>query len=301
MTIKKAELKIKGMQCTGCEQSIEDAILILLGIVKVKASYVEKTAAIEFDDRLVQSQELQKAIENKGYDIEQGEPKKKPYFVHTLIFIALLLLVGGVALWGKSQMPSIIPQLNAQMSDFMLFSIGFLTGFHCIGMCGSFVVSYSSQSMTKTKTVLSHLAYGFGKTISYAAIGAAFGLLGAAITITSHMRGLAALFASVFLLIYGLKMLDLIPSLRSFTIRLPKAFTRSVNSNIKTQRSPLVIGLLTGFLLGCGPFAGHVYYGRRHRKSSGRCYTAYFLWTGYLSPLAWVWFFCQFTVQKHHS
>jgi len=62
MTIKKAELKIKVMQCTGCEQSIEDAILILPGIVKVKASYVEKTAAIEFDDRLVQSQELQKAI-----------------------------------------------------------------------------------------------------------------------------------------------------------------------------------------------------------------------------------------------
>ncbi len=249
----KIELKIKGMHCTGCEQAIEDAILILPGIVKVKASYIEKTAVIEFDQRLVQLQDIQKAIENKGYDIEQGEAKKKSYFVHVMIFIVLLLLVGGVAFWGKSQMPSIMPKLNAQMSNFMLFSIGFLTGFHCIGMCGSFVVSYSSRPMSKAKTILSHLAYGFGKTASYSAIGAAFGLLGATITITSQMRGMTALFASVFLLIYGLKMLDLTPSLRSFTLRLPKSFTRNVSSNIKTQRSPLVIGLLTGLLLGCGP------------------------------------------------
>ena len=49
MTIKKVELKVAGMQCTGCEQSIEDAILILPGIVKVKANYVEKTVIIDFD------------------------------------------------------------------------------------------------------------------------------------------------------------------------------------------------------------------------------------------------------------
>ena len=253
MPIRQVELKIEGMHCSGCEQAIEDAILILPGIVKVKASYVEKTATIEFDEQFVQQQKMQEAIEKKGYDVQKDGAKKSSFFIRTVFFIILLALVGGVALWGKSLMPSLIPQLNAQMTDFMLFSIGFLTGFHCIGMCGSFVVSYSSRPMSKAKTVLSHIAYGFGKTASYSAIGAAFGLLGAVITITSHMRGVAALFASVFLLIYGLKMLDLIPSLRSFTIRLPKAFTRGVNSNIQTQRSPLVIGFLTGFLLGCGP------------------------------------------------
>jgi len=253
MIVKKIELKIKGMQCTGCEQSIEDAILILPGIIKVKADYVKKNLTVEFDDNVVEEKDFQQAIEKKGYDIDQDEPKKKSYFLHSLIFIALLILIGGIAFWGKSMMPELIPQLNAQMSHVMLFTIGFLTGFHCIGMCGSFVISYSNRPMSKVRTVLSHLAYGFGKTASYSAIGAAFGLLGAAITITSHMRGIAAIFASLFLLIYGLKMLDLTPSLRSFTLRLPKAFTKEVNSNIKTQRSPIMIGLLTGFLLGCGP------------------------------------------------
>jgi len=253
MSIKQVELTIIGMQCSGCEQSIEDAILILPGIVKVKANYVEKTTTIDFDDAVVGEQDFAQAIEKKGYDIAQEEIQKKSYFFHTVIFIILLIAVGGVAFWGKSLMPELIPQLNAQMSDVMLFGIGFLTGFHCIGMCGSFVISYSSQEMSKTRATLSHLAYGIGKTASYSAIGAGFGLLGAAITITSHMKGIAALTASLFLLLYGLKMLDFFPSLRKFTLRLPKAFTREVNSNIRTQRSPLVIGLLTGFLLGCGP------------------------------------------------
>lgn len=241
------------MHCTGCEQAIEDAVQSLPGIKKIKVSYSKKIALIEFDDQLVQIKKIQHIIEEKGYSIENQQVKKKSFFFHLLIFIVLLLLVGGVTLWGKSMMPGLIPQLNAQMSNLMLFSIGFLTGFHCIGMCGSFVVSYSSQPMSRLHTVLSHLAYGAGKTASYSAIGAAFGLLGAAITITAHMRGIAALFASVFLLIYGLKMLDLIPSLRSFTVRLPKTFTGNINSNIRTQRSPFVIGILTGFLLGCGP------------------------------------------------
>jgi len=251
--IKQINLKIQSMHCSGCEQAIEDAVLVLPGIVKAKANYVDKSATIEFDEQFVQLSDIQQAIEKKGYDLQNDEVKKKSYLIHGLIFIVLLLIVGGIAFWGKSMMPALIPQLNAQMSNLMLFSIGFLTGFHCIGMCGSFVVSYSNKPMTKARAILSHLAYGLGKTVSYSAIGAGFGLLGAAITITSHMRGIAALFASLFLLLYGLKMLDLIPSLRSFNIRLPKAFTRTVNSNIRTQRSPVVIGLLTGFLLGCGP------------------------------------------------
>ncbi|MCK5831102.1 MAG: sulfite exporter TauE/SafE family protein [Methylococcales bacterium] len=241
------------MQCTGCEQTIEDAILLLPGIVKVNANYVKNNLAIVFDNNVIGENEFRLALEKKGYETQTEKTKNKSNLLRSIIFIILLLIVGSVAFWGKSLMPELIPQLNAEMSHFMLFSIGFLTGFHCIGMCGSFVVSYSHETMTRTKTFLSHFAYGLGKTISYSAIGAGFGLLGAAMTITSHMQGLAALFASVFLLIYGLKMLDFIPSLRFFTLRLPKTFTRDVKDNIKTQRSPLIIGLLTGFLLGCGP------------------------------------------------
>jgi sulfite exporter TauE/SafE/copper chaperone CopZ len=253
MTLRAIHLQITGMHCSGCEQTIEDALGTLPGVIKTKASYAEETVDIEFNDELIREPGIRHIIEEKGYGIQAREGRKSRNFVRVLIFIMLLLVVGSVAFWGKSLMPDLLPQINAQMSNIMLFGIGFLTGFHCIGMCGSFIVGYSSKTMTTARALLSHLAYGFGKTASYSAIGAAFGLLGAAVTITPHMRGVAALAASVFLLLYGLKMLNLIPGLRYFTLRLPKKFVRKVSGSIRTQRSPLMIGLLTGFLLGCGP------------------------------------------------
>ena len=203
MTICNIHLKITGMHCSGCEQIIEDAVLALPGVIKAKASYIKATADIEFDDELIREQGIRHSLEEKGYAIQATEIKSKRRLVSTLIFVVLLGVVGGVAFWGKSLMPDILPQINAQMSNVMLFGIGFLTGFHCIGMCGSFVVGYSNRSMSTARAALSHLAYGFGKTASYSAIGAAFGLLGAVITITPHMRGVAALAASVFLLCTG--------------------------------------------------------------------------------------------------
>jgi sulfite exporter TauE/SafE/copper chaperone CopZ len=253
MIIRTAQLKVIGMQCSGCEQIIEAGLLKLTGIIKVKPNYSKKIVIIEFDNQLINEESIQTCIKEIGYEIQPTDPVKKCYLLHFLIFISLLLVVGGVAFWGKSLMPELLPQLNAQMSNLMLFSIGFLTGFHCIGMCGSFIVSYACESNSAVKSLLNHLAYGVGKTASYSALGAAFGLLGATITITPHMRGVIALVAGVFLLLYGLKMLDFIPSLRRLTIRLPKAFTRNINTQIRSQRSPFIIGVLTGFLLGCGP------------------------------------------------
>jgi uncharacterized protein len=77
--------------------------------------------------------------------------------------------------------------------------------------------------------------------------------LGSIMTFTPYMRGVINLAASIFVIIYGLKMLDVFPPLRKFTLRLPHFFTKGVANELRDQRSPLVIGLLNGFMLGCGP------------------------------------------------
>ena len=52
----------------------------------------------------------------------------------------------------------------------MILVIGFLTGFYCIGMRGNFVVAYSTAAAGRGKgaQAVGHLAYGAGKTLSYA-------------------------------------------------------------------------------------------------------------------------------------
>jgi sulfite exporter TauE/SafE len=150
-------------------------------------------------------------------------------------------------------MPGVMQQIKPQMSYARLFTIGFLTGFHCIGMCGGFVVGYTDATQSKIRQLLAHISYAFGKTLSYTTLGAGFGLLGATIAITPEIRGISALAASVFLLLYGLKMLNVFSWLRRFTLRLPSSVNRQVASELRRRRSPLRTGLFTGLLLGCGP------------------------------------------------
>ncbi|MEQ1531784.1 MAG: sulfite exporter TauE/SafE family protein [Methylococcales bacterium] len=251
MTIK--QFKIIGMHCSGCEEIISQAIKGLPGIRHVQASYPKALVVVDYDHAVLDPATISQQIEAKGYQIEQTEATAAGKIKPWLIFLLLLVVVGGLTLWGKSQMPAVMQQIKPQMTQSLLVAIGFLTGFHCIGMCGGFVVGYTNTSQSKARQLLAHLSYGFGKTMSYTILGAGFGLLGAVIAITPQIRAVAALAASVFLLLYGLKMLNIFAVLRRFTLRMPSAVNRQIAGGLRKQSSPLLTGLLTGLLLGCGP------------------------------------------------
>lgn len=256
MAIKSIQVAVKGMHCTGCEQTIEEAVGRLPGVRRVQASYPRETVVFDFDDALIREIGIRHAIEDTGYRITQPARRSAGrHALNGLFFVLLLLAVGGVTFWGKSLMPDLMRQMSAQVGYAMLFTIGFFTGFHCIGMCGGFVVGYSTAVTPRSPWAVAgaHLQYALGKTTSYVVIGAGFGLLGSLLTITPHMRGVAALAASVFLVIYGLKMLNVFALLRHFTLRLPRFLARGVANEVRSRRNPLIIGLLTGLLLGCGP------------------------------------------------
>ncbi len=217
MTIRTSQLKVKGMHCLGCEEIINETVKTLPGIHKANASYYRQTFNVSYDDTLVNESAIRLSIEAKGYGIIDALPTKIRKLRQALIFILLLAVVGGVAFWGKSLMPGLMQQIKPQMSYALLFTIGFLTGFHCIGMCGGFVVGYTDATQSKIRQLLAHMSYAFGKTLSYTTMGAGFGLLGATIAITPEIRGISALAASVFLLLYSLKLLNVFSWLRRFT------------------------------------------------------------------------------------
>jgi len=253
MAIRTSLIKINGMHCLGCEDIINDTVKALPGIHKTNACYRQQMINVSYDDTLVDEATIRLSIEAKGYGISDTFPTTTRKLRQALIFLLLLAIVGGVTFWGKSLMPGLMQQIKPQMSYALLFTIGFLTGFHCIGMCGGFVVGYTDATQSKIRQLLAHISYAFGKTLSYTTIGAGFGLLGATIAITPEIRGISALAASVFLLLYGLKMLNVFSWLRRFTLRLPSSVNRQVAGELRRRRNPLRTGLFTGLLLGCGP------------------------------------------------
>jgi len=252
MNITTQKFKTKGMTCTGCERIIARQVLHLNGIESIDVEYATEEVKVVYDKDIIDIKTIKNAIGEKGYICEDIHPHKKSWIGWTFASIGFILVMYFAwTIYGKVQLPAI----SAGMGYGLLFVVGLLTGFHCVGMCGGFVVSYTAKGAKEgKKPARLHLSYGIGKVISYTVIGAAFGLLGSIIAFTPAMRGAAGIVAGLFLVIFGLKMLNIFPTLRKFTIRMPSFLNRFVRKESKMHKnSPLKIGLLNGLMIACGP------------------------------------------------
>jgi sulfite exporter TauE/SafE len=171
-----------------------------------------------------------------------------------LAFILLAMVVFALFFQLKKTFAFSLDEISANANYGLLFLVGVLTSFHCIGMCGGFVLSYSvSAEKSKKSSHLSHFLYGTGKTLSYTGFGALFGFIGGVITITVMMKSIISGVAGLFLMMYGLSMMDAFAGLRRFHIRLPRFFVHQLFIQQRNTSNPLIIGLLNGLMIACGP------------------------------------------------
>lgn len=250
--IVKKEVKASNMTCESCEKIIKKTISKLEGIKRIEIKYDTQEGVVEYDDEKTSFNEIISAVKNEGYGFKEksengtlqitiGEEQIK---TATLLGGLLLVILGGYIIATRYFQ---LPELTNQASLTLIFTAGLFTGFHCIGMCGGFVVAYATRSNKKT----SHFMYGAGKTLSYTIIGAIFGLIGSIIVFTPLMRGMAAIIAGAFLILYGINNLNLIPQLRKLRFQGPMFLTQ-LTTRVKTK-NPFVIGLLNGLMIACGP------------------------------------------------
>ena len=172
--------------------------------------------------------------------------------------IVVLLSLGGIGLLlyldGMLEQHSVSPLGGQGLSYGLLLLVGFFTGFHCVGMCGALVVSYTVGGRQRASVGYgAHLSYGCGKTLSYTAIGALFGGLGAIVTFTPYMRGIAGILAGVFLLLFGMSLLNIYAPLNRLRFKTPGFLMRFIGKSVKKHSHPFVIGLFNGLMIICGP------------------------------------------------
>ena len=173
-----------------------------------------------------------------------------------ILAVTIALAGIGVILWLDSwfMYRFDMPKLSRDMGYGLLLLVGFLTSFHCVGMCGPLIVGYAAKNATGgLRSYGSHLLYGAGKTISYTFIGGLFGAFGSVIAFTPFTQGVVGVAAGLFLILFGLHMLNVFPSLRHFQFKAPAFLMRFVGKQYRRNRSPFVIGLLNGLMIICGP------------------------------------------------
>lgn len=240
----------EGTTCESCAEIIRKQALEVEGVKEIEFDYSTEKGHVVFDENLTDIDTILYKIEEKGYEcfILSDADKKSWGVVVGIVGIVVI----GYFLSGILESVA-FPKIGANMGYGLLFLVGLLTGLHCVSMCGGFVLSYTAKDAQEGRlSHKSHIMYGLGKTISYTMIGAVFGLIGSIVAFTPLMRGVAGLLAGSFLVLFGLKMLNVIPGLRKLSVPMPRSVSKFLGEK-SSGSSPLVIGLLNGLMIACGP------------------------------------------------
>lgn len=130
---------------------------------------------------------------------------------------------------------------------------------HCIGMCGGFIVSYTTAKMdsatSKTSQATGHSFYNLGRISSYTILGALFGFFGSLWDATPMMRMIMFGIAGLMMIIMGLSLSGRVKFLSylEYPITQKKWFKKLFFSqlNSKSKSSFYILGMLNG-LFPCG-------------------------------------------------
>lgn len=253
----KKTFRIRGMHCNACEQRIEQALKPRVN--KVSASYKRETVEIDFNENQISENQIKEIIKQTGYEVigPETQQKKKANTFKVLLIITTIIVVLVLTYYilQSLNLNIDVPGIGENTSLILLFVVGILTGFHCIAMCGGFVVSYTAKNAIKGhKSYKQHFVYGGSKVVSYAIIGGIFGLIGGVFAFSLGLRAGIAIFAGIFMIFYALSMFGL-KFFRRFQFN-PKFLTKVASSSKNIEgayKRPLLTGLLSGLFIACGP------------------------------------------------
>ncbi|MBW3545354.1 MAG: cation transporter, partial [Bacteroidetes bacterium] len=75
--LDKKTIPVTGMTCAGCASSVESTLQTQPGVVGAGVNYATQQAWVEYDPQQVSLQDLQKAIQDVGYDLIIAEEKSE--------------------------------------------------------------------------------------------------------------------------------------------------------------------------------------------------------------------------------
>ena len=287
--LKKIQIQINGITCKSCKTLIETEVDVMAGVNTVYVDHISGKTEIEFDDDKTSIEKILKQIKKLNYEpidiqkkilnhkntIEQAEKSsiKEPSDLKQIILglsipLGLAVLVGGYLKIQEMGGFELLAQLNEGNVGYgIIFLIGLLAGFHCVGMCGGLVVAYSASSKRKEekikagkscfpakKSLFPHFQYNLGRLISYSIIGGILGGVGSFFAINPTFTGAITLFAGGFMVLMGLSFLTNSSFLEKIKLRTPQFIARFLynQKHSKKPKGPLAIGLHNGFMP-CGP------------------------------------------------
>ncbi|MFA6255075.1 MAG: sulfite exporter TauE/SafE family protein [Patescibacteria group bacterium] len=270
LDLKKIKFQVKGLHCKSCKTLLETEVDVLKGVNKIEVNYQTGNCFVEFDQNQISFQAIKDKIESFDYSVNAASSASsvnsagqqaglKNFLMGMLIPLIIIGLTVGYFFVTKTGALAILARLNeSNLSYGLLFVIGILASFHCIGMCGGLVVTYSAglaaSGEKKLRLSIPHLQYNFGRLISYTIVGGILGGIGSFFAINPYFSGGLMLLAGVFMILMAVSLFTNFKMLEKLSLRTPAFIAKFLYGQkySKNPKGPLVIGLLTG-LMPCGP------------------------------------------------
>jgi len=245
--METVKLYINGMTCANCSSRIEKKLLNTIGVQKAEVSYNSGKAVVTYDANKVSIAELIAAVDKLGYkasvhNLGQDAIRIAGFLIIICALYIVLQHFGILNMLVPSQLA------KADMAYGMLFLIGLMTSVHCLAMCGGINLS---QCVSRGG-INSPFLYSLGRVISYTAVGFVVGALGSVIDFSVAAQGALKLVAGLIMIIMGINLLGIFPLLRKLSPMIPQVIAKRVKAEKFKSKSPLIVGLLNGFMP-CGP------------------------------------------------
>jgi len=263
--IQKIEIHIEGTHCPACKARIETRIGKLGGVKCIDVHYQTGKCVVEFDDSVTPRDAIVKAIEKEGYSVriavgKTRSPERETRLSPRLVLSGTLLVLffAGYFLVQRSGSLTLLFRLNeGNLSYGLILAIGLLASFHCVGMCGGLVVTYTAGRYAgehePNKSLLPHVQYNLGRVISYTSVGAILGGFGSFFGISPTFTGALTLVVGVLMILMGLSLLTDWRWLKGVEWGPLTAVARYLyGQGDQGSKGALIIGLLNGFMP-CGP------------------------------------------------
>jgi sulfite exporter TauE/SafE len=171
-----------------------------------------------------------------------------------LIVIGILFVLGQLDLLPKQF------GVSETMSYGLVFVIGLVASVSsCIAVTGGLLVAVAAKyndataNLTPMRRMKPHIYFNAGRILSYTLLGGAIGALGSALTLSPEINGILTIAASAVMILLGLQMLRLLPSMTRFLPTMPKAFGHYIHDLAERDANggAFVLGAAT-FFLPCG-------------------------------------------------
>ncbi len=245
------------MHCASCPVLIESEINDMPEVSRVKASLAHHDISVtgDFGDKTPEhiARDLSKMLKPYGYSLSLE--KQRHSVTWSDFSQAIPLAAAFIALFIILQRLGIVNLVTASPVSFpTAFLIGLVASVStCMAVVGGLVLSMSATFAKENEKVRPQMLFHAGRLISFVVLGGVIGALGSAFQLGQTASFVFGIIVGLILLILGINLLDVFPSIRKLQPTLPKFMGAKIHNlkNMNHTLTPFLVGIAT-FFLPCG-------------------------------------------------